>query len=275
MTWMNDIKVVVFDLDGTLYQDYRFLGRYVQHLLKGTLSEQEIEEQVKTAYAILEGNHAVRLGYFYNRENGHAYAHDNFIPTTAYSFESLLIPEETGAISDDELFFFLGDPWCIAQMLADKYEVPISKRNEAFEAVRFEMLQQPYEIYGHAPLFDSIADLPIEKKVLMTNTPGVTGPAFVEYLNIGSLFDAYLFDAKKPTGMQSIVKGFLDEGYKPHEILSIGDNPFNDLAPVQQLGGRTCLISPYVHYGANDWDHCVKTVEDLARFLSRQSALKI
>ncbi|SID15530.1 Uncharacterised protein [Mycobacteroides abscessus subsp. abscessus] len=71
----------------------------------------------------------------------------------------------------------------------------------------------------------------------------------------------------KPEGIRGVMKRLGEEGYQPHEILSVGDNPFNDLYPVKQLGGRTCLISRYEHAGSEEWDHSVKTIEELAGFL--------
>ncbi|WHT49002.1 hypothetical protein QNH10_04755 [Sporosarcina thermotolerans] len=163
----------------------------------------------------------------------------------------------------------------IANLYAEKYGITRERRAEAFEKVRYEMIDDPFKIRRHTPLFESIAALGTKKKIFMTNTPGDTGPAFVTYLNIGSMFDDYVFDAKKPLGMETIVKGLLKEGFAPNEILSIGDNPYNDLAPVRKLGGRTCLISPYTHFGKHEWDYTVKTVEELADFLHQSSVIKL
>jgi FMN phosphatase YigB (HAD superfamily) len=272
MNWMDQVKVTIFDMDGTLYQDDAFLGRYVTYLLDGLVDEEEVAKAVSEAYDILDGSHTVQLGHFFDREHHFFYEHDQFLPTTCYSWDG---KKHENPLKENSTPLFIGDPWCIASLYAEKYRIPRDRRAEAFDKVRYEMIQKPFEIRRHTPLFESIAALGTKKKIFMTNTPGDTGPAFVTYLNIGSLFDDYVFDAKKPYGMETIVKGLLKEGFAPEEILSIGDNPYNDLAPVRKLGGRTCLISPYTHFGMQQWDHTVKTVEELADFLRQPSVVRL
>lgn len=272
MNWMEQVKVAIFDMDGTLYQDDAFLGRYVTYLLEGQLDEEEMAKAVSEAYDILDGSHTVQLGHFFDRKQHFFYEHEQFLPTTCYSWDG---KKHENPVQENSSLLFIGDPWGIANLYAEKYRIPRERRAEAFDKVRYEMIQKPFEIRRHAPLFESIAALGTTKKIFMTNTPGDTGPAFVTYLNIGSMFDDYVFDAKKPYGMETIVKGLLKEGFAPEEILSIGDNPYNDLAPVRQLGGRTCLISPYTHFGMQEWDHTVKTVEELADFLRQSSVVKL
>lgn len=272
MKWMDEIKVVIFDLDGTLYQDDTFLGRYIAHMLKDNFNEEEIAAAVHEAYDILEGNHPVHFGCYFDRIQHDVFLHENFIPTSCYSWEGM---KRERHVEDDSSLLFIGDVWGIAHLYAAKFSISQEKRIEAFEKVRYEMIEKPYAFQRHDRLFESIKSLHAEKKIFMTNTAGETGPAFVSYLNIGSLFNEYIFDAKKPVGMDRIVKRFVKKGYKPSEILSIGDNPFNDLLPVKRLGGRTCLISPYKHYGQYEWDVTVQTVEELSDVLMHMSAVKL
>lgn len=267
MEWLKDIKVVIFDMDGTLYQDYTFLGRYIKHLLEGILSEAECERKVNEAYAILEGNHPVRLGYFYNRENERVYAHKGQHLTKAFHWNGK--EEEEDLNASDESLFYIGDPWGIALLYADQYRLDEQTSKNAFERVRQEMLCQPNEIYRHHSLFDIISNLNVEKKLLLTNTPAPSGPEFVNHLRIGELFDSYVYDACKPEGVKACLEQLLEDGYKAHEILSIGDNPWNDLYPVKKRGGRTCLISKYVHADPTVWDASVETIEELAEFLQK------
>ena len=272
MNWLEELKVVIFDLDGTLYQDDAFLGRYLSYMLDDTLTEAEIADLVMEAYDILDGSHSVPFGSFFDRQQHFIYEHEKFVPTASFTWDGMKC-EPPGA--DASSLLFIGDVWCVAHVYAEKYKLPTEKRASAFEKVRYEMIAQPYGIQRHSSLFESIEAMDVERKIFMTNTPGATGPAFVHYLNIGSLFDEYVFDAKKPVGMEKVVKSLMEEGYEPHEILSVGDNPFNDLAPVKKLGGRTCLISPYTHFGQHEWDGTVKTVDELAVFLRHPSTVKM
>jgi FMN phosphatase YigB (HAD superfamily) len=145
----------------------------------------------------------------------------------------------------------------------------------AFTQVRKEMLCDPNKITSCPQLFETIHNLAVERKIFMTNTPGPTGPEFVRHLSLENLFDTYVYDAKKPEGMKDVMDALLAEGYLPDEILSVGDNPFNDLYPVKKAGGRTCLISQYAHAETVMWDHAVKTVEELSGFLGKLQAVHL
>lgn len=251
MDWMKNIKVIISDLDGTLYQDYTFLGRYINYLLDGIIDEQEIQGLINESYEILTGKHPIKLGHYYNRQNNRV-----------YTLEELQL---MGGI--DETHLYLGDPWCIAALYTERYNIGEGTRIYAFERVRKEMINEPYKFPIHNPLFERIGALKLERKIFMTNTAGQSGPEFVKHLAIGQLFDEFIYDAKKPFGIQLVLNRLFSEGYHPFEILSIGDNPFNDLVPVKQAGGKTCLISQYPHEDAIDWDVSVKTIEELAAFL--------
>lgn len=266
MEWLKDIKVVIFDLDGTLYQDYTFLGRYMKHMLNGQIEDDELQDNITEAYAILKGNHPVKLGHFFNRKNHKIYAQNDLRPTSCFSWDG---KESEEVLEKDEHLLYIGDPWCIAAVYGEKHNITEKKRMEAFEIVRQEMLQVPYEIHRHHPLFEMIEGLAVEKKILMTNTPGLSGPEFIKHLKLERMFDEYFYDAKKPMGIQRVVERLLAEGYQPHQILSVGDNPFNDLYPVKKAGGKACLISQYSHDDSMIWDASVQTIEELTRFLKR------
>ena len=271
MDWMKHIKAVIFDLDGTLYQDYTFLGRYIQHMLKEQLTPQELEEVIQEAYAILEGNHPIRIGYYYSYENQKVYAQESLKPTACYSWDGQ-VHMQTAA--EKNCLFYIGDPWGIAGLYAEKFNVDGAIRMKAFDQVRKEMLCEPYKIYRHQALFEAISGLKLKKKVFMTNTPGPSALEFVEYLGIKEHFNEYVFDAKKPKGMQQMIEKLMGEGYRPDEILSIGDNPFNDLYPVKNYGGKTCLISRYAHADSTQWDAEVQTIEELTDFLYRLNSFQ-
>jgi FMN phosphatase YigB (HAD superfamily) len=86
-------------------------------------------------------------------------------------------------------------------------------------------------------------------------------------MGIGHLFGDVAYGANKPAGLQSYIASLLAQGYLPHEILSIGDNPWNDLHPVKKLGGRTCFISPYPSSDPEVWDLRLHRLEELAQLM--------
>ncbi|CAM5215157.1 hypothetical protein UACE39S_01302 [Ureibacillus acetophenoni] len=260
--WLQDIKVIVFDLDGTLYQDYRFLGRYVYKMLVNTHSKEEIEQYIEYAYRFLEGSQQVKLGFFYD-QNFTFYEHDYLKPTNAYDWQGN--KQEIKEVNGD--LTYVGDPWSIATFIGRKEKISSETMKQAFLEVRSEMLHSDEYISKNEKLADTLRGLK-QYKVLMTNTIEPSGKEFVDYLLLDDCFDEYHYDGKKPLGIQKIIKGLFNKGYKGEEILSIGDNPFNELHPVKQVGGHTCFISPYEIADNTEWSKRVHTIDDLDEFLS-------
>ncbi|WHT49001.1 hypothetical protein QNH10_04750 [Sporosarcina thermotolerans] len=108
MNWMKQVKVAIFDMDGTLYQDDAFLGRYITYLLDGIVDEEKMGAVVSEAYDILDGSHILQLGHFFDREQHFFYEHDQFIPTTCYSWEG---KKHENPIVENASLLFIGDPW--------------------------------------------------------------------------------------------------------------------------------------------------------------------
>ncbi|OUM87937.1 MAG: hypothetical protein BAA01_10865 [Bacillus thermozeamaize] len=61
--WLSEIKVIIFDMDGTLYQEDTFMDRYIRYLLEGTEWEAETDAAVAEARKILYGQHPVKFGH--------------------------------------------------------------------------------------------------------------------------------------------------------------------------------------------------------------------
>lgn len=260
--WLQGIKVIIFDLDGTLYQDYRFLGRYVYKMLVNTHSKEEIEEFTDYAYKFLEGSQQVKLGYFYD-QSFTFYEHDHLKPTNAFDWQGNKLD---GQEIDGDLTY-VGDPWSIATFIGRKEKISSEAVRKAFLEVRSEMLHGNEYIEVNERLADTVRGLD-QYKILMTNTVEPSGKEFVDYLLLKDCFDEIYYDGKKPKGVHQLIKSLLDKGYKGEEILSIGDNPFNDLHPVKQIGGYTCFISQYGIADHTQWSKRIKTIDDLEAFLS-------
>ncbi|RNF39853.1 HAD family hydrolase [Planococcus salinus] len=260
MHWLKDISIVIFDMDGTLYQDYTFMERYIQKMMEGGFPETEIQETVDKAYDILEGKKQIRLGFLYDREQLAFYSHQNLKPSVSYDWDGI----ETEMVhSEENPLSYIGDPWGIVELMAVKKNIAAGTVRRAFTNVRKEMLTEAYCIAKRTDLFEEIKKLTGHRTILMTNSPLPTGQEFVDFLELGDVFDEIYIDGKKPGGIQNLMDKFLAEGYQPYEILSIGDNPWNDLYPIHKSGGHTCLISQYEHQDTTNWSVSVETVDEL------------
>ncbi|MEC0242461.1 HAD family hydrolase [Paenibacillus dokdonensis] len=268
-SWLAEIKVIIFDMDGTLYQDDTFLERYIRYLLEGTEHEANTESEVKTGNAILTGEHPFGFGHFYHSRDHMILSRLEDGSIKGYTWEGEAI-EELGKRYDSipaPDLVHLGDPWGIAAVISQHYNLPDDKLHHAFNRVRREMLCAPHQLATHRGLFQAIDELDLSKRVLMTNTHLGSGIEFLNYMQIHHLFEEVLCGAEKPAGMENYLSSLLKEGYGAHEILSIGDNPWNDLYPVKRMGGRTCFISPYVSHDTENWDIRLTTLDELEQLI--------
>jgi len=270
--WLSAIKVIIFDMDGTLYQEHTYLERYIRYLLEGTQHEENTEVILQAAKAILAGEHEFKFGHFYHT------LHDVGLVRQGDGFIQGMTWEGAAVETSGDRFgpwsaaaphlIHIGDPWGIATVIRHKYKLPEAKLHEAFVRVRKEMLLAPYQFELRRDLFQAIEELiEVEKKILMTNTHLESGNEFLAYMGIRHLFDEVYCGAEKPLGLRSYVAALLEQGLKAHEILSVGDNPWNDLHPVRQMGGRTCFISPYPSSDPEAWDLRLTTLDELEQLM--------
>ncbi|MCJ8014661.1 HAD family hydrolase [Paenibacillus sp. KQZ6P-2] len=270
-SWLADIKVIIFDMDGTLYQEDTFMERYIRHLLKGTEHEPDTEAAVMTAEAIRSGEHAFGLGHFYHLRDGLMLTWQGDRMAQGYLWDGTTVPVQGERYDFDSIhradLLHIGDPWGIVAMLSHQYKLPDTKLSEAFDKVRQEMLLAPYHFEIHTGLMQAIEELDVDKRVLMTNTPLESGIEFLEYMQIRHAFDEVYFGAGKPSGLELYLASLLKQGYRAYEILSIGDNPWNDLHPVKRMGGRTCFISPYASRDTEVWDLRLTSLDELEQLL--------
>ncbi|TYP73224.1 HAD family hydrolase [Paenibacillus methanolicus] len=273
--WLSDLKVIIFDMDGTLYQDHTFMERYIRYLLEGTEAEPHTESAVSLGLAILSGQHPVQCGYFYDEAQDLVLVREADRFVHALNWDGAVLPIDAGMsamlageTAMPERLIPFGDPWGIAAIMGRRYKLTEQKRLEAFRRVREEMVREPYIFPTSRSLFEALAALTaIEKKVVMTNTYLESGLAFLQFMDIHHLFDEVYCGAEKPEGIDRYMRELLAQGYKPEEILSVGDNAWNDLEPVHRLGGRTCLISPYASAESTRWDLRFTELEELEELL--------
>lgn len=270
--WLSEIKVIIFDMDGTLYQEDTYLERYIRYLLEGTEHEGETEAAVRAGRAILTGEHPFQFGHFYHTQDDVALVRHEESFVQGFSWEGNAIGEiarSYGPFSSEAAHLIhIGDPWGIAAVVRHKYKLPAGKLQSAFERVRREMVLAPYHFEFRSDLFQAIEELTaVEKKILMTNTYLESGIEFLNYMQIHHLFEEVYCGAEKPLGLHGYFSTLLEQGYQAHEILSIGDNPWNDLHPVKRMGGRTCFISPYSSSDPESWDLRLTTLEELEQLM--------
>ncbi|MBW7455376.1 HAD family hydrolase [Paenibacillus sepulcri] len=270
----------MLDLDGTLYQDPKFISRYMNQLVKGSDHERTVDRWIAEAITVLEGRHPVKPGMFYDSLNDIVFEQDGMSVTNKLSWGGERLDKQPGQEPGTELpaadIHYIGDEWGIITVLARRMELTDEQRRAAFLAVREEMIAVG-GIEPHEHLISALKrlNIPNFRKILITNAPAPTGFAFVSHLGLDGLFDSYIFDGGKPELLTGHMHGWMQrEELTFEEVVSIGDNAWNDLYPVKREGGRTVWVSRYDSLHENLWDLRVRSMDELAMFLERLAALK-
>ncbi|MGL4737467.1 MAG: HAD family hydrolase [Cellulosilyticaceae bacterium] len=259
---MKQIKVVICDLDGTLYQDRAYYKRFIAHMLRGSAYEVDTVRIQEKADAIVEGRDAMKLGHFYDSSNA--------VAGLALE-ERLAIPfieNKAGHFDDymDRKYRFVGDGWNLVFMMADRLEIPREAVDVAFKKVREEMLMADYAIEVNRELIDVLGELKgqLEGIYLLTNTPEPEAVDFVSYMGLEDKFTRIHYGADKPFGLMTYLPEILEaHGITGREVLAIGDHGYNDLYPVHAIGGKTILATPYEVSDQVPWSMRVQSLEAL------------
>lgn len=257
---MDNIKTVVFDLDGTLYQNDTFHRDYIHFLLEGS-GRQDWEEPL---VAYIDGVYAGR-----NLIMNTCYSSDVIEADTPEVFFARLeqqrleeLPQQQGGS------IYLGDGWAVVSLIGKTLGLLDKERSDCiYRKTRDKMSADG--VKDNQRLRDAIEQLN-EKftTVLLTNSYRETTEDFLHQLGMEGLFEKMVCSAHKPWGMVESLKAYCPElETEPESFLSIGDNAFNDLLPLQKLGCRTIWINPFGTIREIPCDYTVQTLDELAECL--------
>jgi FMN phosphatase YigB (HAD superfamily) len=271
MDWLHEIEVVLFDLDGTLYQDGTFYKRYLELLFKEGSYAASLDEILEEMEHLLEGRHTSSIGDWYHpsTDTWSRETLGNQLELPHRDWKGGEVKVEPNQWSHTSAIY-AGDAWSLVNIFTVKHGVGEVKRQEAFQQVRKEMLYGSSSFERHTGLYEAIRQLSgVRSKLLLTNSPENTGREFIAALGVNELFTDILYGAGKPVGMEHFMNELMKrEGLRPEQILSIGDHAWNDLYPVHKLGGRTAWISAYPSSDPSLWDVRLTTLDELASLLT-------
>ncbi|MED4017130.1 HAD family hydrolase [Sutcliffiella cohnii] len=265
---MNDVKIIVFDLDGTLYDDVVHF-RYYADLLKDYVAEDK-QEQFEADYnAVLKGQHSLKIGRAYDAKRDLILSHLNGVVQKAYNWNGEEIPTEDVTTFYPEAIPFdltsiisIGDLWWVPVTIARHYGVTSEEAYACFMQTREHMMTEEFQLNPHEQFREVLQSL--HKKytlVLLTNSPQSDSDVIIEKLGFTSYFQEKFFEAQKPIKTKvrfSYIAEKFDVSYE--EILSIGDNYINEIFPAVELGCKTIYIDAH---GAGAGDSHTTTVSNL------------
>jgi FMN phosphatase YigB (HAD superfamily) len=261
---MRDIKTILFDLDGTVYQNDSFHRDYLSLLVKDTPYAPWEHQLINMADAILSGTF-IPMNQFYRTGAGPVNTMDDVAASLQAGALDLSFREAyKGPLPD---IVYLGDAWAVVTLLAQTLRISREVQDKTFQEVRGQMFRT---LVPNTGLIETLTALKARYvTVLLSNSPQDTAEAFIRRLGLENAFTHIGFASGKPYGLLHCLEQFAPDALShPHALLSIGDHVFNEIENVRLLGGRTLWICLYRHINYGDCDVRLYTVEELRDFLA-------
>lgn len=257
---MKNIKTVVFDLDGTVYQNLVFHSDYIHFLLEGSGKESWESELIDYVEAIYQGKY-IKLNAFYKSEH--------IVYNTLGEFFEKLAAAETELSFEEGLerkgYIYTGDAWAILTLIGCAMGLLDNGRgDEVFKKTRDKMSADG--MVGNMRLKNAIIELGKKyKTVLLSNSYAQTAEDFLHQLGFDGVFRQAVYSANKPWGLiENLSKQCPEVLEEPETVLSIGDHAFNDLMPMQRIGCKVLWINPFENVNEAKCDIMVHTLDQLA-----------
>ncbi|MCM3717435.1 HAD family hydrolase [Fictibacillus phosphorivorans] len=251
---IDEARLLIFDLDGTLYEDTDHFDYYCK------LLQQCVEEDKKKAFwhtyeSMKKGTHPVAIGKVYDIKNDTSVTVDPMTlqVTKVTSFEGEEWPEERikqeyagELVYDFDRLIAIGDGWWLPYATAMHFGLKQSDTWECYNATKEYMVTEQFQLTKTPGLKDGLARLKEEKKlVLLTNSEREDVKRLLRELELEGIFHALFTEGQKPLKTKEKIQTILDEfDVQPHEAVSIGDNFINEIAPSLLLGLKAIYIQP-------------------------------
>ena len=259
------IKVIVFDLDGTIYQDFSFYKHYIHFMVEGT--DKETWEPTLAEYTenVLRGKR-LNMNSFYRCT---AILTDD--PEQYFDMaERAILPDAAARVRiDSNETIYLGDAWAVLTFIGYSLGVFGAERcQETYRRTRRVMEESG--LCGNERLRDAIRRLgACCETILLSNSDAETAQKLLKQLGYDGLFKREGFSVEKPYGLIDAIgyclPGALED---PQAVLAVGDHAYNDLEPLRRLGCRTLWMNPYSDIREPTYDISLKTLDELADYLS-------
>lgn len=260
----NNLKTIIFDLDGTIYQNTTFHRDYLHFLVQGTKWAQWEPALVEFAERVFAGQ-ALVMNRFYKTTPLNPQTPSEFFS----ALEQQLCPPLTyqEALSRSDLLY-LGDAWAVVTLIGDTLGLLAGERkDQIYRLTRRRMEEQGME--GSTSLRLAIKELTSWYDViLLSNSHEETALEFLRQLGFEGLFPLVCSGANKPFEMITKLEQTYPQIFtKPESVLSIGDHAFNDLMPIKEKGGRTVWLNPFPNIQRAECDLELQTLDDLVGYL--------
>lgn len=274
---MEHIKTIVFDLDGTLYEDTHHF-QYYADLLKAKLPFEKQTLFEEDYIAVGEGTHTLKIGRVYDAKKDLILAHHDGKVTNGWTWEGVEVPKEQLASHyPDSLTFDLfdmlsiGDLWWVPVSIAKHYGLSSEEAYAAFLQTREHMMTDDFILEPLKEFAQVLEKLHSKYTlVLMTNSPQTDSDVILKKLGFTSYFHDKIYEANKPVNTSDRLTYIAQEHQTPfNQMLSVGDNYINEILPAILMGCKTICIDPFELFKDSEANFTVKGLTELSELLDK------
>jgi FMN phosphatase YigB (HAD superfamily) len=244
-SFIDKTDVIIFDLDGTLYEGDQHFALMVANLKK-RLPEVHHAEFDKLYNQSLAGEHTLTIGKVYDVQEDVIWTWDPFTTELeeARNWENEVVEvkdaPKTLAVSefDYKRWVPIGDGWWPPYSIARHFGLTNDDTEWAYHRTKEQMANLEGMLEPTPGLKEYLEKLSESKKlVLCTNSEINDVKRLLAFLRLDHIFSDIVPSALKPTNTKKhfdeIIKRY---DVKPEQVLSVGDNFMNEVAPALQLG---------------------------------------
>ncbi|GEK59757.1 hypothetical protein CHL76_13360 [Marinococcus halophilus] len=258
----NDKELLIFDLDGTLYEDTEHFDYYAERL--GAFIPEKERTTFFTEYdAVQKGERALQIGTAYDAEKDRVLYLDPVsaqpIKVVSWSGKemdpSIWKKEYAGFPFDFDKKIAIGDGWWTPHATARHFGVSKEEAYAAYVETKTYMSSEAFQLSHTPSLRSGLQWLQSNGKqmVLVTNSDDEDAEAILQQLNLQDLLPPYtrITSANKPAETKDHYKQLMEEyRVNPQETMVIGDNLMNDVMPGVLLGIESIHISPLTEFSS-------------------------
>jgi FMN phosphatase YigB (HAD superfamily) len=271
---LDKVRVIVYDLDGTVYDDNRHFELYASEICSHL--PEEVQADFRADYeATVNGRHgALRVGSFYDVQRDLVLYPKAGRIVRALHWDGSEVPPVVreqlypGIVTTDNVTIMnVGDLWWVPSAISFHYGGEADNHTKSFLRVRDIMSEPTYTMTGIPGFKETVAALKASGKVvqvLATNSPQPDSESILTKIGLIGQFDRLYFRSGKPVGLQAIFAELAGQyGCGMEHILSVGDNLVNEIAPARAMGCQTVFIDPFNLGDEDDADLRVTSMEEL------------
>lgn len=247
----TDVGLIIYDLDGTLYEEPRYFSHFAE-LLKNALPAVERAAFWHDMEAIWADRHPLRIGRAYDGERDLVLAVD-----AAYRVEGAwtwdgepVAAARVASLYPDPVVFDNAAGPILA--VGDGWWIPIvgAGRRGLWDSLPYYVAAKEawYEDEHWPPPVPGLAESMAAAgravtQVVVTNTHRSDAEVLLARLGLAGTVAKLYASSNKPTASARLFADIAEKwGVAPRHTVSVGDNFFNDVAPALGLGMRGVLV---------------------------------